>query len=90
MSDEDNNSTLSTVMKNYPGKNMGQISIQYLLQLKYAVVFLSTSKERMVSNHAMFGKADEAFTLSDDDMERLKSVARPDGNWGLMSPYDIL
>jgi diketogulonate reductase-like aldo/keto reductase len=65
-------------------KDAGQIAIKYLLQLGYAVVYLSNSADRMVSNTNVFD-----FELSQADMELLNSLHRPDGGWGLPSPHEL-
>lgn len=65
-------------------KNVGQIAIKYLLQLGYAVVYLSNSADRMVTNHELFD-----FELSEEEMKLLQSLHRPDGGWGLPSPHDL-
>jgi diketogulonate reductase-like aldo/keto reductase len=66
------------------GKDVGQIAFRYLYQLGYAIISLSNSPQRMVSNSEIFD-----FELSDADMRLLNSLNRPDGGWGLPSPYEI-
>jgi diketogulonate reductase-like aldo/keto reductase len=61
-----------------------QIALRYLVQTGYAIVFLSTSVERMVPNHDIFD-----FVLTEDEMTVLSGFARPDGNLGLATPYDL-
>lgn len=65
-------------------KDLGQIAIKYLLQLGYAVVYLSNSPERMVTNHQLFD-----FDLTADEMALLNGLNRPDGGWGLPSPHTL-
>jgi diketogulonate reductase-like aldo/keto reductase len=66
------------------GKDAGQVSFRYLLQLGYAVTYLTNSEKRMVSNAQVFD-----FELSDDEMSQLTALNRPDGGWGLPSPIDL-
>jgi diketogulonate reductase-like aldo/keto reductase len=66
------------------GKDVGQIAFRYLYQLGYAIIYLSNSPQRMVSNSEIFD-----FELSDADMRLLNSLNRPDGGWGLPSPHEI-
>jgi len=61
-----------------------QIVLRYLIQKGYAITFLSTSGERMVSNHDIFD-----FQLTEEDMSILSGYAREGGNWGLATPYDF-
>ena len=55
------------------GKDVGQISFRYLLQLGYAVVFGTNSKERMISNTQLFD-----FELTDQEMKQLHGLHHPD------------
>lgn len=66
------------------GKNSGQIALKYLLQLGYAVTFLSQSEKHITSNQQVFD-----FELDRSDLEKLSSLNVPNGTWGLSSPYDI-
>jgi diketogulonate reductase-like aldo/keto reductase len=66
------------------GKDAGQVSFRYLLQLGYAVTYLTNSEKRMVSNAQVFD-----FELSDGEMAQLTSLNRPDGGWGLPNPNDL-
>lgn len=72
---------LETIAAKYQ-KNVGQICIKYLLQLGYAVVYLSNSATRMVTNTEVFD-----FQLSDIEMELLNKLNKPDGGWGLPAPH---
>lgn len=65
-------------------RDAGQIALRYLVQLGYAVTFLSSSAERIQSNQEIF-----AFELDDDDMKQLSALNRPDGSWGLPSPDEM-
>jgi diketogulonate reductase-like aldo/keto reductase len=65
-------------------KNAGQIALRYLVQKGYALTCLSSSEERLRSNQDIF-----FFELDDDDMDKLSELNRPDGSWGLASPYDL-
>jgi diketogulonate reductase-like aldo/keto reductase len=65
-------------------RNEGQIAMRYLVQLGYAVTFLSSSAERLVSNQDIF-----AFELDEQDMKELSALNRPDGSWGLPSPDEM-
>ena len=65
-------------------KTVGHVAIKYLLQLGYAVTYLSTSAERILSNTKVFD-----FELSAADMQLLKTLHRPDGGWGLPHPHDL-
>ncbi|KAL3929221.1 MAG: hypothetical protein SGARI_004814 [Bacillariaceae sp.] len=68
------------------GKNAGQVALKYLLQKGYGgIVFLTSSKERMVTNTQLYD-----FTLTEDEVQALDQLSRPDGSWGLDSPYNIL
>lgn len=66
------------------GKNYGQIALRYLVQKGFAVTSLSSSPDRIRSNQDIF-----FFELDEEDMEKLSKLARPDGSWGLPSPYDM-
>jgi diketogulonate reductase-like aldo/keto reductase len=66
------------------GKDAGQVSFRYLLQLGYAVTYLTNSEKRMISNAQVFD-----FELSDDEMSQLTALNRPDGGWGLPNPNDL-
>jgi len=65
-------------------RNPGQIAMRYLVQLGYAVTFLSSSAERLQSNQDIF-----SFELDANDMKQLSELARPDGSWGLSPPHDM-
>lgn len=65
-------------------KDVGQICFRYLYQLGYAIVYLTHTRSRMISNTHLFD-----FELTPSEMEWLSSFHRPDGGWGLPSPYDI-
>jgi diketogulonate reductase-like aldo/keto reductase len=65
-------------------RDPGQIAMRYLIQLDYAVTFLSSSAERLKSNQQIF-----AFELDADDMQKLTALNRANGSWGLPSPYDM-
>lgn len=65
-------------------KNYGQIAMRYLVQLGYAVTFLSSSAERLSSNQDIF-----SFELDEDDMKQLSELNRPDGSWGLPAPHEM-
>lgn len=74
----------SDKQQNSTNKNAGQVAIKYLLQLGYAVVYLSNSEDRMVSNADVFD-----FELSQADMKLLATLHRPDGGWGLPAPEEL-
>jgi diketogulonate reductase-like aldo/keto reductase len=61
-----------------------QIVLRYLIQKGYAITFLSTSGDRMASNHDIFD-----FQLTEKEMSILSGYAREGGNWGLGTPYDF-
>lgn len=65
-------------------KDVGQIAFRYLYQLGYSVVYLTNSAERLVSNTRIFD-----FELTGDEMNLLNSFNRPDGGWGLPSPFAL-
>lgn len=67
------------------GKDSGQIALRYLVQLGYAVTFLSNSEQRIVTNTQIFD-----FELTQAEMELLSSFNRLDGGWGLPDPHEIL
>jgi diketogulonate reductase-like aldo/keto reductase len=75
---------LSSMVQQYGRKDFGQISVKYLLQLGYSVVYLSNSPERMVSNMDVFD-----FNLSRSDMNILQHFHRPHGGWGLPAPNQL-
>ena len=66
------------------GKDVGQVVFRYLVQLGYAVVYFTNSKERMSSNTDIFD-----FQVSDEDMRTLQSLNRQDGGWGLTPPNQL-
>uniref|UniRef100_A0A7S4K2J8 NADP-dependent oxidoreductase domain-containing protein n=1 Tax=Odontella aurita TaxID=265563 RepID=A0A7S4K2J8_9STRA len=66
------------------GKNPGQVALRYLIQKGMAVVFLSSSEERIRTNQDVFD-----FELDELEMEELTSLNRPDGTWGLPAPHDM-
>jgi diketogulonate reductase-like aldo/keto reductase len=64
-------------------KDTGQIAMRYLLQKGYgSITCLSTSPQRLDTNQDIF-----SFELSEADMKKLDTLNRPDGSWGLPSPY---
>ena len=65
-------------------KNVGQMALRYLIQMGYVVAFGTTSAGRMFANQNIYD-----FRITDDDMAALQKLARKDGNWGLMTPYEI-
>lgn len=65
-------------------KDPGQVAMRYLIQKGYILACLSSSPERLVTNQDIF-----YFDLDEKDMERLDSLNRPDGGWGLPQPYDM-
>lgn len=69
---------------NKHNRNVGQIAMRYLIQRGYAITFLSSSEERLVSNQEIF-----SFELDEQDMKQLTELARPDGSWGLPPPHDM-
>lgn len=73
---------LDAIAEKY-GKDSGQVAIRYLTMLGYSVVYLSNSK-RMLSNTNIFD-----FELTEQEMELLRSLNRPDGGWGLPSPNEL-
>jgi diketogulonate reductase-like aldo/keto reductase len=81
---EDDNNIVEGISTKY-AKTAAQIALRYLIQMGYAVTFLSTNAERMASNHEVFD-----FELSDQEMEALSTLPRHDGNWGLPTPYDLV
>ena len=81
--EESSKRILDHVMQRH-SKSIAQISLKYLIQKGYAVIYLSTNEERMKSNHNIFD-----FLLSDNEMSELDKLPKPDGNWGLPTPYDI-
>ena len=74
---------LEDIARRY-SKNVGQMALRYLIQSGYVVVFGSTSAGRMYGNQNIFD-----FRLTEEDMATLRKLSRPDGNWGLMTPYEI-
>ena len=70
-----------TAIADKHSRNPGQIAMRYLVQLGYAVTFLSSSAERLESNQDIF-----SFELDDEDIQQLSKLARPDGSWGLPPP----
>ena len=66
-------------------KDVGQITFRYLLQLGYAIVYMTNTESRMISNTQVFD-----FELSATEMQQLKALARSDTSWGLPSPHDLL
>jgi diketogulonate reductase-like aldo/keto reductase len=73
----------TTIAAKY-GKDVGQVAFRYLIQLGYAVTYLTNSERRMVSNTNVFD-----FFLSNEEMEQLTALNRPDGGWGLPSPMEL-
>jgi diketogulonate reductase-like aldo/keto reductase len=65
-------------------KTSAQVALRYLVQMGYAVLFLSTNAERMVSNHEIFD-----FELNQPEMDELNTLPREDGTWGLPTPYEL-
>jgi diketogulonate reductase-like aldo/keto reductase len=80
----DDNDIVEGISTKY-AKTAAQIALRYLIQMGYAVTFLSTNAKRMASNHEVFD-----FELTDQEMEALSTLPRPDGNWGLPTPYDLV
>jgi len=66
------------------GKDAGQVSFRYLLQLGYSVTYLTNSEKRMVTNTQVFD-----FELTSDEMAQLTALNRPDGGWGLPNPNEL-
>jgi diketogulonate reductase-like aldo/keto reductase len=66
------------------GRDIGQVIVRYLMQLGYSVVVMTNTETRMKSNQQVFD-----FELSEEEMDQLKQLARPQGGWGLPSPMDI-
>lgn len=66
------------------GKDAGQVAMRYLIQKGYVMTCLSTSPERLMTNQDIF-----YFELDKDDMGKLNALNRPDGTWGLPSPYGM-
>jgi diketogulonate reductase-like aldo/keto reductase len=65
-------------------KDEAQICFRYLYQLGYAIVFMTNSPERMVSNTEIF-----EFELSPKEIEALSALHHLDGGWGLPNPADL-
>ena len=84
LNDITKDSVVTAIAEKYQ-RNPGQIAMRYLVQLGYAVTFLSSSAERLESNQDIF-----SFELDEDDMEKLKKLSRPDGSWGLPPPHDMM
>lgn len=65
-------------------KDPGQIAFRYLLQHGYAVLFLTCTQKRMISNANVFD-----FELSDDEMKALDALNdNSSTGWGLPRPDD--
>lgn len=75
---------LQEIADKYGKQNIGQVAIKYLLQLGYAVTYLSNSADRILSNTDVFD-----FELNEQEMQLLKRLHRPDGGWGLPKPHDL-
>lgn len=75
---------LHAVAARYPSKNPGQVAMKYLLQLGYAIVYLSNTQEHMVSNSDLFD-----FALTSTDMDTLRQLHNPEGGWGLPAPDEL-
>ena len=65
-------------------KDVGQVALRYLVQKGYAVAYLTTSAERMVTNPQIFD-----FELDESDIKSIDGLNRADGSFGLPSPYDL-
>ena len=74
---------LAELGKKY-NKDMGQIAYRYLIQHGYAIVYLTTSEQRMMSNTNVFD-----FELDADEMEAIDKLNTPEGGWGLPKPQEI-
>jgi len=61
-----------------------QVALRYLVQLDYAVLPLSTSKERLGQNMDTF-----KFSLDEDDMQKLSALKSKNEGIGLPTPYGM-
>jgi diketogulonate reductase-like aldo/keto reductase len=76
--------TLAALATKYGKGSSGQIILRYLFQHGYAMVYLSSSEQRMLSNMNIFD-----FALIDDEMQALDQLNRNESSWGLPAPYEI-
>ncbi|KAL7566832.1 hypothetical protein ACA910_021333 [Epithemia clementina (nom. ined.)] len=71
---------LQTLSQKYQ-KDVGQVVFRYLYQHGYAVIYLTNSEPRMVSNADIWD-----FELTPEEMKAIDDLNRPDGSWGLPNP----
>ncbi|KAL7562839.1 hypothetical protein ACA910_002457 [Epithemia clementina (nom. ined.)] len=76
-------STLAALGTKYH-KDLGQIAYRYLIQHGYAVIYLTHSEQRMISNANVFD-----FELTADEMKAMDELNTPNGGWGLPKPQEM-
>ena len=75
--------TLESLAAKYQ-KDVGQIAFRYLIQHGYAIIYLTHSEHRMVSNTNVFD-----FELTHDEMTTIDTLNKPTGGWGLPKPDEL-
>ena len=75
--------TIQATVQKYR-KSVQQITLRMLQQYGYAITFLSTNPQRMVSNHEIFD-----FELTESEFDFISNIPTVDGSCGLRSPYDL-